>query len=445
MRKLFGTDGIRGKANSFPLIPEFIQRLGCTIASLTGEGKRFLIGKDTRLSSDMIESALISGITACGGVCYSAGVISTPAISLLTKEMGMDFGIVISASHNPAWENGIKFFSSNGEKIPDSLEERLEEELKKEAQISYPDFTKIGYIKRIEKEACDHYIKSIYARFPQLNLERRKIVIDCANGAAVSFAETLFSKLGAEPIMIHHTPNGLNINEGCGSLHPKSCAEKVKEVGAWMGLCFDGDADRVIFIDSEGNILDGDHVLAICAKYMKKEGMLKKNVVVSTIMSNMGLEKFLKNMDIELQRTKVGDRFVWEKMKEVDVTLGGEQSGHIIFSHLSCTGDGAITACMVFSILLQEKIIKPLEYIKEFEKMPQVLLNVKIKERKDPFSFKEIKDSINEAERRLEGEGRINVRLSGTEDVVRIMVEAKNEELAYELASLIKEAIQKHM
>jgi phosphoglucosamine mutase len=427
------------------MTPETVLRVGMAIAYLLREkhGRNMiLIGKDTRLSGYMIESALTSGICSMGMNVTLVGPIPTPGVAFLTRTLRLDAGIVISASHNPFEDNGIKFFSSKGFKLPDELEQKIEG-LVKDDNLSRHRMkgAEIGRAYRLD-DATGRYIEYIKSTIPRgITFEDMKVVVDCANGAAYKTTPWLFRELGAEVISLNHSPDGININEHSGSLHTEGLQKAVKRHGADVGIAHDGDADRAIFCDERGEILDGDQVMGMWAVEMKKEKMLKKNTVVSTVMSNLGLEKYLERHAIKLVRTQVGDRYVVEKMLKSGYNFGGEQSGHIVFLDHNTTGDGPLTALQV--MYLMKKRNAPLSILsKEITLYPQILTNVKVKHRQEIGDIPEIMGAIRNAERRLAGKGRVFVRPSGTEPKIRVMLEGEDLQLIKKLAQDIAEVIQ---
>ncbi|NOZ84577.1 MAG: phosphoglucosamine mutase [Epsilonproteobacteria bacterium] len=448
MKGLFGTDGIRGKANSYPMTPEIAFRLGRALAyycnrkkGVTG-GCRIIIGKDTRLSGYMLEHSLVGGITSIGAKALLVGPMPTPAMAFLVQSMRADAAIVISASHNPYEDNGLKLFSSHGTKFPYEVEEKLEELILQEKIDNIRAYgANIGKAYRI-KDANGRYIVFAKSTFPQaLSLSGLKIAIDCANGASYQIAPTIFGELGAEVSAYGISPDGTNINKDCGALYPENIAGKTIEKNADIGIAFDGDGDRAIFSDEEGNIVDGDMVMLILAKQMQKDGALKNNTVVATIMSNLGLEAGLREIGIELIRTDVGDRNVAIKMCQVGSYLGGEQSGHIILSELLPTGDGIITALALFSTML--KTGKKLsELTSNFHKFPQKIVSIDVKEKKPIKEMKQFGTAIADA-RRILKTGRIVFRYSGTENKARIMIEGDSRQLIDEICKNLISAIKR--
>lgn len=444
--KLFGTDGIRGKVNTSHMTPENVLRIGMAIASTlkTNHGRNMvLIGKDTRLSGYMIESALTSGICSMGMNVTLVGPIPTPGIAFLTRTLRLDAGIVISASHNPFGDNGIKIFSSAGFKLSDDMEKKIEQLVADERfPTKRPTNEKIGRAYRLD-DAAGRYIEYIKSTIPKgIDFEGLKVVVDAANGAAYKVTPWLLRELGAEVISINDKPDGININDNCGSLHLDCLSKAVKEHNAHIGIAHDGDADRTLFVDEKGNIADGDMILGIWASELKREERLIGNCVVATVMTNLGLEKYLAGQGIKLIRTKVGDRYVVEEMKKGGYNLGGEQSGHIIFFDYNTTGDGPITALQVL-YLMRKKNRLISELTSDIELYPQVLLNVAVSGKKDFKKIPEITRVVENSTRKLADRGRILIRPSGTEPKIRIMVEAEDGGMAKAVAEDIAEVIQK--
>ncbi len=445
MRKLFGTDGIRGKANTFPMTPELCLKLGKAIALKfkNGDEPVVVIGKDTRLSGYMLETALTSGLVSMGAKVYLVGPMPTPAISHLARSLNADAGIMISASHNPADDNGIKIFDSKGYKLSDSDEKEIEELIFSDKMNNgFHDGGSIGKAIRLD-DAKGRYIEFAKASISNRSLVGFKIVLDCANGAAYSVAPQIFKELGVDVIAINTSPDGVNINNKCGATHTEGLSKKVIEEKANFGIALDGDADRLIVVDSKGKEINGDKIMYALAVNMKKNNALVKNTLVSTVMSNSALEKSLKEKGITMLRAKVGDRYVIEEMKNNGYNLGGEQSGHIIFGDYSTTGDGIITALQLMDVLNQEK--KSIEDLcHSFELFPQELINLKVNEKKPVEELKAF-DEIKKAEKTLGEYGRVLVRYSGTENLCRIMVEGINSEqikkVCEKIASKIKEEI----
>ena len=440
--RLFGTDGLRGRVNTYPLTAEMALRLGLAAGTVFRSEecrRKVIIGKDTRLSGYMFESALTAGLCAAGMDVYQVGPLPTPAIAFLTRNMRADFGVVISASHNPYHDNGIKFFDREGFKLPDEIENRMAELiLDKDHQWDYPASNQIGRAKRIV-DAPGRYIVYLKNSFPQqLTLEGLRVVIDCANGANYKIAPLALEELGAEVFRLGTDPNGLNINYQCGSLHPEALQAKVREVRADIGLALDGDADRLLVVDEKGRLIDGDQIMAICADDLMKKGQLSNNTLVGTVMSNIALEIFMKERGGKLLRSKVGDRYVIEAMRQHNANFGGEQSGHLIFRDYGTTGDGLLAALQILRIMRETG--KPLsELAKCLKPFPQVLLNVKVT-RKTPFEeCEKLMQAQKDAEAQLAGKGRVLLRYSGTENLCRIMVEGENEDLVRRSAELLAE------
>ncbi len=446
MKKLFGTDGIRGEANVYPMLPEIALKLGRAIGYLFKDraSQKVIIGKDTRLSGYIFESALVAGLCSMGVSVGLLGPLPTPAIAFLTKDMRAEAGIVISASHNPYYDNGIKIFNSLGFKLSD------EKELEIEKLIFDPEFEKerkfreeIGRAFRI-KDAVGRYAVYLKSVVPaHINFEGLKVVIDCANGAAYHIGPLVLSELGAEVICMGCSPNGLNINQNCGALYPEGLREKVVQTNADIGIALDGDADRIVVVNEKGELLDGDDLIATFALNLKEKGLLKANTVVGTIMSNLGLEKFLKGHSIEFRRTPVGDRYVTMELLKIGGVLGGETSGHIIFLDKATTGDGLLTALRLIS-LMKEKEKSLSEIVPGFIKYPQITKNVKVRQKFPVEQIPGLPELIKKAEDSLKI-GRIIVRPSGTEPKYRITIETddstKAETLAEEIASFIQKKL----
>lgn len=449
MKRLFGTDGIRGVANVPPMTTDIALKVGCSTAHVFKNKHRrpkIIIGKDTRLSGYMIEYAITSGICSMGVDVLLVGPLPTPGIAFITCSMRADAGIVISASHNPYEYNGIKIFAGDGFKLPDETE-RLMEELILSGEIerlSRPSSSDIGRARRID-DAQGRYIVYLKSTFPgALSMEGLKLVIDCAHGAAYKVAPTVFEELGAQVIITGDSPNGKNINENRGSLYPEHMAALVREHGADAGFAFDGDADRVVFADEKGEILDGDQLMAICAGHYVRNDRLNGKTVVATIMSNLGLEMAIRRIGGCLLRTPVGDRYVVEQMRQGGYNLGGEQSGHLIFLDYSTTGDGILSALQVLAVMLRER--RPLSELKKtMELYPQTLLNVPIKNRRPIDDIPELVGLKQDIERRLGKDGRLVIRPSGTEPVVRVMVEGIDQGLIESTAQEMAFHIQKYM
>ncbi len=448
MGRMFGTDGVRGIANKelSPALAFNLGRIGAyVLTEETHKKPRIAVGKDTRISGDMLEAALIAGICSMGAEAVSLGVLPTPAVAYLTRHMGLDAGVVISASHNPFEYNGIKFFNGEGYKLSDQLEDRIESLLlNPENGIAYPTGAEIG--KKVEVDNAVHGYVDFLKKTIDVNLRGLKIAVDCANGASYIAAPSVLADLGAEIVVINNKPDGKNINVKCGSTHPEGLQKLVVESGAHIGLAFDGDADRLIAVDNRGNIVNGDHMLAIFARHLKGKGMLKKDTVVATVMSNMGLDIALKREKCNLVKTKVGDRYVLEEMVSMGYSIGGEQSGHIIFLDHNTTGDGLLTALQLLAVVKEtgKKLSDLASIMKE---LPQVLVNAKVKnENKDKYMKDEaIAEMITGLEKKLKGRGRVLIRPSGTEPLIRVMLEGANEaeikEDAEALAKLIEEKL----
>ncbi|OOF87431.1 phosphoglucosamine mutase [Rodentibacter ratti] len=439
-RKYFGTDGVRGKVGTYPITPDFALKLGWAAGKvLASQGsKTVLIGKDTRISGYMLESALEAGLAAAGLSAAFTGPMPTPAIAYLTRTFRAEAGIVISASHNPYYDNGIKFFSAQGTKLPDEIEEAIEAML--EQQMDCVESAELGKARRIN-DAAGRYIEFCKGTFPaHLGLEGYKIVVDCANGATYHIAPNVLRELGAEVIEIGTEPNGVNINEKCGATDVRALQEKVLEVKADIGLAYDGDGDRIMMVDHLGNKVDGDQILFIIAREALRSGQLKGGVV-GTLMSNMSLEIALKMLGVPFLRANVGDRYVLEKMQENNWTLGGENSGHIIISDKNSTGDGIIASLAVLAAMVQHKLSLN-ELTSAVKLFPQVLINVRFAGGENPLESEAVKAVAAEVEKRLEGKGRILLRKSGTEPLIRVMVECQDGELAQQCAEEIAEAVK---
>lgn len=448
MGRLFGTDGARGIANS-ELTCELAMNIGRATAIVLTEGKKrrpiIVIGKDTRLSSDMLENALSAGLCSVGADVIALGVVPTPAVAFLVKKYKADAGIMISASHNPHEFNGIKIFSCDGYKLPDAIEEKIEEIVLDDGiDIEYPIGAKIGRV-TYEKHAIDDYIEHIKSSI-DVSLKGMKVVFDCANGSAYRTAEKLFSSLGVECHMLSNIPNGTNINDGCGSTHMEQLMNYVRNNNMDLGIAFDGDADRCLAVDENGVLIDGDFIMAICAKALKLRGKLKKDTVVGTVMTNMGFNLFCDENNLSFVSTKVGDRYVLEDMLREGYNFGGEQSGHIIFLDYSTTGDGQLTACQLLSVIKSaNKKLSQLSTI--ITRYPQVIVNVKVTPEGKILFYTDdkIKDKMESIKNELGDKGRILVRLSGTEPIIRVMVEGEDydkiEIMANDVAELIKQQL----
>ena len=428
-KKYFGTDGIRGRANEFPMTAESALKIGMAAGQYfknnTKKVNRVVIGKDTRLSGYMFENALTAGLTSMGMNVLLLGPVPTPAVGILTPSMRADLGIMISASHNPHEDNGIKFFGPDGFKLSDEAEQNIEELIGKD--LRNVGLTDIGRAKRIE-DGLFRYVERVKSSFPSgMRLDGMKVVIDCANGAGYRAAPEVLWELGADVIPVGVNPNGLNINKNCGSTNPQIAAEAVVSHGADVGICLDGDADRIILIDSEGNIADGDQIMGVIASRWFEDGLLTGSGIATTVMSNLGLERFLKQRGISMERTQVGDRYVVEHMRKSGFNLGGEQSGHIILSDFSTTGDGLIAGLQFLAeIIRSERGSKDLARI--FEPVPQLLKNASYKAGSDPLSKPNVVKAIKAAELKLQNHGRLLIRKSGTEPLIRVMAESEDEE-----------------
>ena len=428
-KKYFGTDGIRGRANEFPMTAESVLKIGMAAGQYfknnTKKVNRVVIGKDTRLSGYMFENALTAGLTSMGMNVLLLGPVPTPAVGILTPSMRADLGIMISASHNPHEDNGIKFFGPDGFKLSDEAEQNIEELIGKD--LRNVGLTDIGRAKRIE-DGLFRYVERVKSSFPSgMRLDGMKVVIDCANGAGYRAAPEVLWELGADVIPVGVNPNGLNINKNCGSTNPQIAAEAVVSHGADVGICLDGDADRIILIDSEGNIADGDQIMGVIASRWFEDGLLTGSGIATTVMSNLGLERFLKQRGISMERTQVGDRYVVEHMRKSGFNLGGEQSGHIILSDFSTTGDGLIAGLQFLAeIIRSERGSKDLARI--FEPVPQLLKNASYKAGSDPLSKPNVVKAIKAAELKLQNNGRLLIRKSGTEPLIRVMAESEDEE-----------------
>jgi phosphoglucosamine mutase len=440
-RKFFGTDGIRGRTNQMPMTAAMAQRIGQAAGAhfLRGDHKhRVVIGKDTRLSGYMMETALISGFTSVGMDVVMVGPVPTPAVAMLTQSMRADLGVMISASHNKFVDNGIKLFGPDGYKLSDKDELAIEALLDREPKLVAAE--QIGRSKKIE-DARGRYIHAAKLTFPRhLRLDGLKVVVDCANGAAYEVAPSALWELGAEVIAIGVSPNGLNINDGCGSTDPSLLKQTVVESGADIGLALDGDADRLIVVDEEGETVDGDQLMALIGSSWKRRGKLRGGGIVSTVMSNLGLERFLEGEGMKLLRTQVGDRYVLEAMRAGGYNVGGEQSGHIILSDYATTGDGLVAALQILAELVATE--KPAsEVLNLFEPLPQLLRNVRFNGGA-PLESESVKMAISDGEARLGAGGRLVIRKSGTEPVIRVMAEGEDEALVIEIVETICAAVQ---
>jgi len=442
MRKLFGTDGIRAVAGEAPLDVKTIHAAGLALAhQLNGSPQhpRVLLGMDTRESSDWIAATIAAGLTEGGARVESAGVVTTPAIAYLARQQGFSAGVVISASHNPWQDNGIKVFGSDGFKLPDETELRIEAEIFR--RLENLESPTAGPAPPINEKYRMEYEQFLRAAFPGLNLNGLRVVLDCANGAASAIAPELFAHLGGTIHLTHAAPDGRNINAQCGALHPEVVAAETKNLGADLGVTFDGDADRAMFADAHGKVVNGDAIMLLAARDMKQRGLLRNCTVVATTMSNMGLEAALRRDSIRMLRAPVGDKYVLERMQQEQASLGGEQSGHILFPHLATTGDGLLTALVVLDVVRRAGRALH-ELIADLKVFPQVIVNVRVREKKPLDQIATVTDTIRAAEAELAESGRVVVRYSGTEALARVMIEAESEEAMRRHADRIAAAIQ---
>lgn len=443
-KSLFGTDGIRGTANIYPMTPEIALKVGMAAGSYFTNGKhrhKVVIGKDTRLSGYMIEPALTAGFVSAGMDVFLVGPMPTPAVAMLTRSLRADLGVMISASHNPFFDNGIKLFDKVGLKLSDEVEDQITKRVMGEIPIKAADPDHLGRAKRLD-DAPGRYIEYVKQTFPKRKtLDGIKIVLDCANGAAYNLAPNIFWELGAEVTSIGVNPNGFNINQNCGSTSPESLSKEVVSRGADIGIALDGDADRIIICDEKGKVIDGDQLLAAIAKYQFDLGTLQGGGIVATSMSNMGLEEYLQSLGLKLERTKVGDRYVATHMRENGFNVGGEKSGHIIMKEYSTTGDGIIAALQILAALVERK--EPASQICHvFNPYPQFLKNVRYKNN-NPLAEESVKEAIADSEKELAGIGRILIRKSGTEPLIRVMGEGKDEALVEKAVDHIVAALDK--
>ena len=451
-KKLFGTDGIRGRSNRFPMMPEVVVRVGQALGYLLRKDRKesdtvtVLIGKDTRLSGYMIEMALASGLNSAGVHVQLVGPLPTPGIGFLARNMRADAGVIISASHNPYVDNGIKIFGSDGFKISKEMEQEIEDLVLRTEDLHelMPAAEMVGRSRRIE-DSAGRYVVFAKDSFPiNKDLTGMRIVLDTANGAAYKVAKSVFEELGAEIIQLGKEPNGTNINDKCGALHPEATAEAVVTYRADIGICLDGDADRVILVDENGKIVNGDHILAICGLHLKEQGKLEKDTIVCTKMSNFGLFKFFESKGIKVEQTDVGDKYVVQRMREGGYVLGGEQSGHIIFLEHSTTGDGIVAALNVLSIILEKN--KTLGQLRDlFKDTPQVMKNIKVKQKPPLDTIVEFQKELEFVEGDLGDTGRVIVRYSGTEPLVRVLVEGPNAAQIEEYASQLGRCLSKEL
>jgi phosphoglucosamine mutase len=442
-RKLFGTDGVRGRANTYPMTAEMALRLGAAAGRYFrrdgSAAHRVVIGKDTRLSGYMLENALTAGLTSTGMNVLLLGPVPTPAVGFLTRSMRADLGVMISASHNPHQDNGIKFFGPDGFKLSDEAEAEIEALLDGEIAPAKPE--NIGRAKRIE-DGRGRYQEFVKTTFPAgVRLDGLKVVIDCANGAAYKAAPEVLWELGAEVIAVGVTPNGTNINDRCGSTHTQTAAEAVVAHGADVGICLDGDADRVMILDQRGHVADGDQIMALMATRWAEEGRLRGGALVATVMSNLGLERHLTARGLRLERTAVGDRYVVERMREGGFNLGGEQSGHIVMTDYATTGDGLIAGLQFLAEMARTGAAAD-SLVRQFETVPQLLKNVRYGVGSAPLEAASVKAVIAEAEARLLGKGRLLIRKSGTEPLVRVMAECEDEGMLIDVVDGIVAAVE---
>jgi len=428
-KKYFGTDGIRGTANKFPMTAEIALKVGMAVGAKFTNGShrhRVVIGKDTRLSGYVIEPALTSGLASVGMDVFLVGPVPTPAVSMLTRSLRADIGIMISASHNPYYDNGIKIFDADGNKLSDQLELEIENLIDGDISPFMASSDNFGRVKRID-DGRERYVEFVKNSFPkEKTLSRLKIVIDCANGAAYAIAPKILWELGAEVIAIGTEPNGFNINEKCGSTKPEALQAKVLETNADIGIALDGDADRLLIVDEKGQIIDGDKIIALIAEKLHDEGKLKKDTAVITQMSNLALENYLSYIGIATRRVNVGDRYVLEEIKKGGYNFGGEQSGHIVLTDYSTTGDGLVAALQVLSLAVS-KNKKISELFNLYQPFPQILKNIRLSENDNPLEKIEVQNFIVQKQKEMGKNGRILIRKSGTENLLRIMVEGEDE------------------
>ncbi|WP_199224822.1 phosphoglucosamine mutase [Falsochrobactrum shanghaiense] len=441
-RKYFGTDGIRGQANSFPMTPEIAMKVGMAVGHIfrgNGQASRVVIGKDTRRSGYMLENALVAGFTAAGMDVFLLGPIPTPAVAMLCRSLRADIGVMISASHNPFYDNGIKLFGPDGYKLSDEIELQIESLIDSDLSQHLASHGNVGKAKRVDGDIY-RYIEFAKRTLPRnISLEGLRVVVDCANGAGYKVAPAALWEMGAEVITINDEPNGLNINEDCGSTHPIGLMKKVHEVRADVGIALDGDADRVLLVDETGTVIDGDQLMAVIAESWANTDRLQGGGIVATIMSNLGLERFLNERNLTLARTKVGDRYVVEHMRQHGFNVGGEQSGHIVLSDFATTGDGLISALQILAVAQEEN--KPLsELCHKFEPVPQLLKNVRTTGGRS-LESKQVKSAIDEARERLGVQGRLVIRPSGTEPLIRVMAEGDDRSLIEKVVNDIVGAI----
>jgi len=443
-KDFFGTDGVRGKANSYPMLVDTVLKIGMAAGSLYTRGNhrhRVVIGKDTRLSGYMVEQALTAGFLSTGMDVFLFGPVPTPAVAMLTRSMRADLGVMISASHNPYHDNGIKIFGPDGYKLSDGQEAEIQKLVMNPESIPLAASEKIGRAKRIE-DAQARYIEFVKSSFPKdLTLDGLRIVVDCANGAAYQVAPTALWELGAEVIPVGVEPNGFNINDECGSTHPQKVAAQVRKMRADIGISLDGDADRCILVDEKGNVIDGDQVMALIATSWHKRGILRGDGLVATIMSNLGLERLMAAQQLRLERTRVGDRYVVEHMRSGGFNVGGEQSGHVVLSDFNTTGDGLIAALQVLAVLVQSGGSVS-DICKMFDPVPQVLKNVRYGSGA-PLEEDQVKKAIEAAKQKLGNSGRLVIRKSGTEPLIRVMAEGDNADLVTQVVDDIVAEVQR--
>lgn len=440
-KKIFGTDGVRGKANVYPMTPDVLMRLAVAAGQRFTRGDhrhKVVIGKDTRLSGYMIEPALTAGFISVGMDVTLVGPMPTPAVAMLTRSMRADLGVMISASHNPYQDNGVKLFGPDGYKLSDEVEHAIEDQILNKTLSNLAPPKDLGRARRLE-DASGRYIEFVKSTFPKhIRLDGLKIVVDCAHGASYHLAPTVLWELGAEVIPVGVTPNGCNINLDCGATNVELMRKTVLENGADLGIALDGDADRVVMVDEKGNTIDGDNILALIAKSWQKQGLLTGDGIVATVMSNLGFEQYLNSLGLNLYRTPIGDRYVSSFMREHNLNVGGEQSGHVILSDYSTTGDGLIAALQALAVIVESN--KPAsEACHLFEPYPQVLKNIKY-EKENPLDKPEVQDHIKKIEKKVKNEARLLVRTSGTEPLIRIMAEGRNKKL---LDSIIEDIMFK--
>jgi phosphoglucosamine mutase len=448
-RRLFGTDGVRGTANRDPMTADMALQLGQAVAHvfqrLRNQHHRIIIGKDTRLSGYLFENAMAAGICSMGGDVLLVGPMPTPAMAFLTADMRCDAGVMISASHNPFQDNGIKFFSRDGFKLDDAIEQRIEDLIFSGALSSQrAEPGEVGQAQRID-DAQGRYVVFLKKTFPiDLTLDGLRVVLDCANGAAYRVGPTVLEELGAEVFKLGVAPNGRNINEGCGSLHPEHTVARVREVRADIGIALDGDADRCVLVCENGEVVDGDALLALCAGDLVERGKLRGGAVVATVMSNLGLERSLERMGVGLVRTQVGDRYVVDAMRAGGYNMGGEQSGHVVFLDHNTTGDGLITALQALAIMCRTG--RPLsELVAGFQRFPQILRNVPVAEKRPFDQVPAVTEALRKIESELGGSGRVLLRYSGTEKKARVMVEGEDEHRVREIAETLADLVRRHL